>query len=1202
MDRKYFTDKLDNSINAFLPIDVKEVNIDFKYVILLIGVLYNGEKACLFISDIKPFFDLELPLENTKEFLRYIEELDSGALTKFNSEIIIKTKFKYYTPNKYQYKRFYFDNLFKRTEWLNYFMNNDYCIIYNADCIKFCNSDDIEDDSIPKINYILASNDKTSYYRKFARENKIKLNDWILCDSDTCYPSEHHKLHIKNIKNIYSMNYKNVKNIPVSDYDVPVLELSWDIETYSNGDGVPSPNNPNDVIFMLSCSINWINKDEPCLNYLLSTLCFPNEFVTKFPHIILKHCNDERELVIMFLKIINNFQPDIIIGFNDFLYDWPFIINKIEQYKLQNIVKQVSIFTNKYLLERYKRNEIIKIEANRDSSALFLDIPGSICLDVRVNCMKEMPTAEYTSLKFFLKLYSLQPKVELSIHTMRKLYKAIHTFNKWDYELLKDYYEDYSMLIEYSMVDSLSCHSLATKRNMFANIKENANIAYVSFYDSFFRAGGMRVRNLIMAEGCNEFSFDLSTPEKRNLNKYPGAYVITPETRLHKYYGDSPVIMTDFSSLYPNITISYNLSQECVFLDKELLNHYDKNKYYHHEIEFLYGKDIVKGWVLRYKDKNDMGLCPRILVKLYNDRIRVREEIKQQLENLKKSFGNVESNNVSGPLYMGSGTYTSPELLENATPQLREQNAAVLSNAVNSIANVDKQLEQTKIKIKNLDAIQYAIKIYMNTFYGESGNSISPFYIPLVAGGITTIGQFLLKFCIEFLKDNGNDIVYGDTDSVYYKKKFSLYNTCDAEPHISNICNTAPQVWINMINKSIDYANEDKILLNNALKKLTSQEFLKLEFEGVLFPAFMIEKKNYIGIKYASYTDNIQASQCTTIEEFKNQKSLLIKGLEIKKRGIDLYTKHCVFNILKEMFSVNNMNSLEQIIQTTYSEIYSNNEIDISMYVKTAQYRDSAHNTFIKTFIERLACKSNNLASNVVPASTLPQAACVAPAVAPQVLPEVNERFNYIVVINNDERFNKNIKISDKMELYEEGKSYNIDREYYNKSLRSIIIKFIKNLSIYKDKTHSKLEKEIMSWCQYNNAVYNIKNHKYNFTINNIITVTNEEELYTVMIQYAKLKAKKYINDKKKCISKNPEKDYKKYLNDNYEIVIGIINNIKTDLDVNMNNSNTILTNILIQNMYYTDLVYYYKNIENVKYNKIKINIVEKEKLFPTKI
>ena len=40
-----------------------------------------------------------------------------------------------------------------------------------------------------------------------------------------------------------------------------------------------------------------------------------------------------------------------------------------------------------------------------------------------------------------------------------------------------------------------------------------------------------------------------------------------------------------------------------------------------------------------------------------------------------------------------------------------------------------------------VDTKQKALKVYMNSFYGEAGNNNSPFFFLELAGGVTSAGQ-----------------------------------------------------------------------------------------------------------------------------------------------------------------------------------------------------------------------------------------------------------------------------------------------------------------------------------------------------------------------------------------------------------------------------------------------------------------------------
>lgn len=63
----------------------------------------------------------------------------------------------------------------------------------------------------------------------------------------------------------------------------------------------------------------------------------------------------------------------------------------------------------------------------------------------------------------------------------------------------------------------------------------------------------------------------------------------------------------------------------------------------------------------------------------------------------------------------------------------------------------------------------------MNTFYGECGNQLSSLFDVVIAGGTTTMGQKYIKMVHKYLEEHDCEVVYGDTDSVYFRPRFSHY-------------------------------------------------------------------------------------------------------------------------------------------------------------------------------------------------------------------------------------------------------------------------------------------------------------------------------------------------------------------------------------------------------------------------------------------
>jgi DNA polymerase-2 len=60
-----------------------------------------------------------------------------------------------------------------------------------------------------------------------------------------------------------------------------------------------------------------------------------------------------------------------------------------------------------------------------------------------------------------------------------------------------------------------------------------------------------------------------------------------------------------------------------------------------------------------------------------------------------------------------------------------------------------------------------AVKIIMNSFYGVLGTSGCRFYDPRLAGTITRTGHWILKFSRDFIENQGYQVIYGDTDSLF---------------------------------------------------------------------------------------------------------------------------------------------------------------------------------------------------------------------------------------------------------------------------------------------------------------------------------------------------------------------------------------------------------------------------------------------------
>ena len=73
-------------------------------------------------------------------------------------------------------------------------------------------------------------------------------------------------------------------------------------------------------------------------------------------------------------------------------------------------------------------------------------------------------------------------------------------------------------------------------------------------------------------------------------------------------------------------------------------------------------------------------------------------------------------------------------------------------------------------KNKNeIDAVQGALKVLVNSFFGVLGSNVSPFAFKKGAETVTQKGRETISMMIEALKEHGFGIITYDTDGIILK-------------------------------------------------------------------------------------------------------------------------------------------------------------------------------------------------------------------------------------------------------------------------------------------------------------------------------------------------------------------------------------------------------------------------------------------------
>nr|CAG8573485.1 6797_t:CDS:2 [Entrophospora candida] len=735
----------------FMPIDIEEYNEYINniphYVLRIYGYLVDGQKAVVTISGIKVFFDIRVPdNKNIDVFEIEIKNILANGkdergvvdMTNLRTEHIKAFPISRYYKEQKPYIRIVTTDIKQRSIALAIILN------YNLEIVD-------------EHKLETASDDLRAYYRKVAREYGIPLSGWALLTNyqynngrmpySARSPLCEHAFYV-SINNYHSVEdptelYKTYPSSLIT-HD-RALVLTWDIETYSTLglDHVPMARYKEDNIFMICMTVHWKDDPKPLKQiYLVDMETVPD------PNWITIICGNEKNLLKAFALCWQLLAPDIELTYNNngSKYDWPFIVERATQWKIldwmltkmsANSRKKTTIdsilrwnyyggvgepfhkdFFHKertwevksegkkekdnYNIEdkKIKNREGIEIKITPDKTftSTFLKIPGCVPIDVIVCCKKLHPDSEINTLNHYLEINGLESKIDLSIKNMRKYYEQskISTMTETTKYMHK--------IVEYCIVDAKSSQRLMVEKNMINDYRGVASIAYISLFDSHYYAIGMKVRNLLGAEAWKRNILVTMIMKKTEKESFPGAYVYPPDKGLED---KRPVTGLDFASLYLSLIMTYNLSPEKMVYTLTEANALKKENKVLHTIEF---GGTIHAWSIRHENKsNQKGLYPSLLEYLLNK----RNEMKH-MGPVKSRINSEVDSIITVDIIKG--------ILEDIKDEKKHMDVAKTLNYFigTPYKNFIEEYDSICFDYSYLDSKQKALKLYMNSFYGET--------------------------------------------------------------------------------------------------------------------------------------------------------------------------------------------------------------------------------------------------------------------------------------------------------------------------------------------------------------------------------------------------------------------------------------------------------------------------------------------------
>lgn len=470
----------------------------------------------------------------------------------------------------------------------------------------------------------------------------------------------------------------SVNHDKITEYiskDLPHLRvLSWDIECNSSEIGAfPNPKLADD--FIAQIGITLLHYDTKKIDKMILTLgtCDPIDDV------IVIECKTEKELLIKYLNIILNVDPDVIIGYNIWNFDDNYLVERLKYNRMLGELTKYS---------RLKMVEIKDIKTKEMSSSargnnkyIYIDCPGRVTLDLIV-IMRTEEIMESYSLDNVAKEFLKDNKIDLEPKVL--------------FEKIKGTSSDRADIAKYCIHDTFLVIELLLKKFKLVNYIEMAKVTCVPLDYLLFRGQQCKAFSLIVKE-CTRRNFAIpdSIPIDENLIDFQGATVKNPKIGAHYV----PVAGLDFASLYPSIIIAYNLCPSTILLDKNNIN----KEHEFHTIEW----DNYSYTFLQ----NTTSIKQKLFLKLKKEKENISNNIDSIIDDDDDMFKDILDEYIETiPLensYIG--------ILPSILIELWQGRKATKKLMAQAKENGDYDLE------KIYDGKQLAQKLTMNSIYGFLG-------------------------------------------------------------------------------------------------------------------------------------------------------------------------------------------------------------------------------------------------------------------------------------------------------------------------------------------------------------------------------------------------------------------------------------------------------------------------------------------------
>ena len=380
--------------------------------------------------------------------------------------------------------------------------------------------------------------------------------------------------------------------------------FTLDIETTCE-DGFPDPDTAKEKVICITIK-NHSNKQILTWG--------TGDFISKKVNVTYVKCQNEKHMLLEFLKFWCKNHPDILTGWNVKFFDLPYIMNRMRFMFDNDTINKMSPWN-------YVNADRIQLGQKNQQ---YWNILGVSVLD-------------------YFDLYKKFTYVRQESYKLNYIAKVELGEQKLDnpYETFKDFYtKDYQRFVEYNIQDVELVDRLEDKMKLIELCLTMAYDYKVNYTDVYsqVRCWDTLIYNHLLAK-------DIIIPPREDQIKdsqYEGAYVKDPQLGLHNW-----IVSFDLNSLYPHLIMQYNISPE-MFVGVEPKAVGVEN-FLEEKLNLKWAKErdvtIAPNGAMFRRDRQ--GFLPELMEKMYTERVVFKKKSIEAKKEYQKTKDPIYKNEIA---------------------------------------------------------------------------------------------------------------------------------------------------------------------------------------------------------------------------------------------------------------------------------------------------------------------------------------------------------------------------------------------------------------------------------------------------------------------------------------------------------------------------------------------------------------------------